>query len=169
MKTQVYASATKVSSEKSRAEIETILRRYGADEFGYHNRKDSAYVTFVAKERKVLFCLPLPPKDERRFTHAKSGYYEKPRSADNAYKAWDQEVRQRWRALVLAIKAKLEAVNSGITTFENEFMAHIVLPDGSTVGSWLSPQIEVAYRMGHMPQLALPPAPDDVVEAEEVQ
>jgi hypothetical protein len=61
--------------------------------------------------------------------------------------------RQRWRALALAIKAKLEAVESGIATFEEEFMAYIVLPDGQTVGEFLSPQIEAAYSSGRMPPL----------------
>lgn len=36
----------------------------------------------------------------------------------------------------LAVRAKLEAVEAKITTFEEEFMAHLVIPDGSgeTVG-----------------------------------
>ena len=67
-----------------------------------------------------------------------------------------QEERQRWRALVLVIKAKLEAVESGITTFENEFLAHIVLPDNRTVGEWLAPQIDSAYEEGGMPKLLMP-------------
>jgi hypothetical protein len=50
--------------------------------------------------------------------------------ADGAYKAWKQAYHQRWRALALAIKA----VESGIATFEEEFLAHIALPNGSTVG-----------------------------------
>lgn len=132
------------------------------------SRRDSAYVTFTANNRKVLFRLPLPDRASQRFTHFKRGSWLEPRSPDGAYRAWDQECRQRWRALVLAIKSKLESVESGIATFEEEFMAHIVLPDGSTVGQWLSPQLDIAYRMGQMPQLALPAADEDATEAEEV-
>lgn len=32
-------------------------------------------------------------------------------------------------------------------------MAHIVLPDGSTVGQWMAPQIEQAYTTGRMPSM----------------
>ena len=35
----------------------------------------------------------------------------------------DQACRQRWRALLLVIKAKLEAVTAGISTVETEFLA----------------------------------------------
>ena len=42
--------------------------------------------------------------------------------------AHEQERRRLWRALLLNIKAKLEAVESGISVFDEEFMAHIVLP-----------------------------------------
>lgn len=62
-------------------------------------------------------------------------------------------------ALALVVKAKLEAVESGISTFEQEFMAHIVLPNGQTTGQWMIPQIEAAYKTGTMPALLpmLPP------------
>lgn len=61
--------------------------------------------------------------------------------------------RQRWRALALAIKAKLEAVETGIATFEEEFLNYIVLPDGVTVGEFIRPQIETAYATGTMPKM----------------
>jgi hypothetical protein len=168
-----YAEKTKVSAEKSRAEIETTLRRYGAEDFGYYSRKDAAYVTFVANGRKVLFRLPLPERGDERFATYMSRGREYARTESAALAAWDQECRQRWRALVLAIKSKLESVGSGIATFEEEFLAHILLPDGSTVGAWLAPQLDLAYRLGKMPQPALPAAPeaatDDVVEGEVIQ
>lgn len=67
--------------------------------------------------------------------------------------------RQRWRALALVIKAKLEAVEAGITEFEEEFLAHIVLPNGGTVGQFMLPQVATAYETGQMPPLL--PAPDE--------
>ncbi|MCF7821873.1 MAG: hypothetical protein K9M17_05480 [Mariprofundaceae bacterium] len=72
------------------------------------------------------------------------------------WRAWKSELdndwRQAWRALNLVVKAKLEAVESGITTFEDEFLAHIMLPDGSTVGHLMRPQLEAAYDSGSMPK-----------------
>lgn len=51
------------------------------------------------------------------------------------------------------IKAKLEAVDAGISTVEEEFLAHVMTPDGSTVHEWLAPQLEHAYASGQMPAL----------------
>jgi len=71
----------------------------------------------------------------------------------------DAEVRRRWRALVLVVKGKLEAVESEIVTFEEEFLAHLVLPNGQTVGSEVRPMVAQAYETGIMPAfsaLALP-------------
>ena len=57
------------------------------------------------------------------------------------------------RALYLIVKAKMEAVEAGISTVEREFLYDIVLPDGRTAGEWLAPQIEAAYNSGDMPAL----------------
>jgi hypothetical protein len=61
-------------------------------------------------------------------------------------------------AVALAIKAKLEAVEAEISTFEDEFLAYIVLPDGSTFGDWARPQIAAVYELNTMPAL-MPGAP----------
>ena len=45
---------------------------------------------------------------------------------------------------------------SGLAPAETEFLANIVLPDNTTAGEWMLPQIEHAYRTGKMPPL--PPA-----------
>jgi len=101
--------------------------------------------------RQVKFLLPMPDRNERQFTHTEAT--ERERSPAQAEAAYEQAVKQRWRALALVIKAKLEAVESGITEFEDEFMAHIVLPDGTTMGAWARPQIAQAYDSGKMPPL----------------
>ena len=62
-------------------------------------------------------------------------------------------MRRLWRSMLLVIKAKLEAVNSGIVTIEQEFLAHIVLPDGSVVGDWAADQLKQVYGGGQMPAL----------------
>ena len=152
-----YAQDTSVSTEKSRAEIEATLTRYGADQFMYGWDREQAVVQFRMEGRHVRFLLPLPDKGDDEFRLTPSKKYA--RSADDQLKAWEQACRQRWRALALVVKAKLEAVETGITTFDDEFMAHLVLPDGSTVGQWLGPQIESAYDHGTMPSmLAIGPA-----------
>lgn len=55
--------------------------------------------------------------------------------------------------LAPVIKAKLEVVESGISVLDEEFLAQIVLPDGSTAGDFLVPQIERVYESGDMPKM----------------
>lgn len=150
-----YASTTTVPAEKSRAEIERLLLRYGADQFMYGIKPEAAVIAFRAMGRHIRFILPFPNPTERRFTHIKhkGRYYEEKRSAEKARDVWDQEVRSRWRALALVIKAKLEAVESGIAEFEDEFMAHVVLPNGQTMSQHARPLIARAYESGQMPPL----------------
>ena len=151
-----YAEHTSVGSEQSRAEIERTLRRYGADQFMYGWGPDGAVVAFRADGRHVRFTLPLPDPQAREFTHTPERGLRRSKAAQE--EAYEQSVRQRWRALALVIKAKLEAVEAGITEFEDEFLAHIVLPDDRTVGAWMRPQVEKAYLTGRMPPL-LPALP----------
>ena len=141
-----YAENTSVSVENSRAEIERILRRYGADSFAYGWDQARAQIEFVHEARRVRFVLPLPDRSNREFTHTEAR--KQRRTSEQAEAAWEQACRQRWRALALAIKAKLEAVAAEITTFEDEFLAHIVLPDNTTVGQTIAPQIADAYDRG---------------------
>ena len=99
-------------------------------------------VAFTMQNRNIRFVLPLPDPTDKEFTHTPSRGTR--RSETDAHKAWEQACRQRWRALALAIKAKLEAVETGITTFEQEFLAHIVMPDGHTVSDHVIPHIAEA-------------------------
>lgn len=155
-----YAAQTTVTSESSRQEIERTLKRYGADQFMYGWDDKVALVRFRMSGRYVEFQLPMPDRNDPAFTTYKRGEFNTyKRTPEQAEKLWEQATRQRWRALALVVKAKLEAVASEITTFEDEFMAHILLPNGKTVGAWMRPQIETAYEANKMPtMLALPGA-----------
>jgi len=146
-----YASNTTVAVDKSRAEIERTLRRYGADKFAYGWDREKGQICFVHKERTIKIVLVLPAMSD--FEKTRTG--RKTRNQDAVLKAWEQACRQKWRALALVIKAKLEAVESGIATFEDEFLAYTVLPDGSTAGEFMQPQIETALTCGTMPKLLI--------------
>ena len=146
-----YAQNTDVASDRSRAEIEKTLSRYGADQFFYGWDRDKATIGFRMADRRVQFVLPLPDRNDDEFIYTPSKKWLRDDKAKE--QAYEQAVRSKWRALALVVKAKLEAVESGITTFEEEFLAHIVLPGGQRVGSWMTPQIDEAYRTGKMPPL----------------
>lgn len=129
-----YAKKSSVSPQKTRDDIEKTLVRYGAEGFAYGWQGKNVMIGFMLRDRRMQFVLPLPDAGNNKQKH-------------------EQEIRSKWRALFLIIKAKLEAVESGITTLEDEFLAHIVLPGGETVGDWMKPQIDEAYRIGAVPQL----------------
>jgi hypothetical protein len=140
-----YAEETSEPVERSRAEIEELLRKYGADQFASGWSGKRAVVQFLAEGRTIRFVLPLPNPTDTQFTqHPRYTY--KYRSTEAAKNAYEQQVQRRWRALALVIKAKLEAVETGIATFENEFMPHVIMPDGKTVAEHVQPWIAQAYE-----------------------
>jgi hypothetical protein len=141
-----FAEKTKVPVIQSRGEIERMLAQHKCTQFGtaVDYLAQTARVQFRAHDRIVRFTITLP--DPTRWKGERLA----------------QEERRVWRALLLVIKAKLEAVRNQIATFEEEFLAHIVLPNDETVGSVMSPLIAEAYRGGRMPRALLPPA--DVTE-----
>lgn len=152
-----FAKQTSVSVEKSKAEIENNLQKYGATAFSYAIRNSptnaKAMIQFEYNGKVVQFNLPLP--DLTEYSKTPTGLE---RSPDAQLKHWEQGCRQRWRALNLCIKAKLESVECGITTFEQEFLAHIIIPGtGKTIGSDILPKIERAYDENTVPLLTFEP------------
>lgn len=148
-----YASETLVSSEKSQAEIKTTLQKYGATKYAYYEDEDKAGIRCEMQSRQLQFIVTLPSRTSAEFIYAGEGTRRKVRDIQTQHKFWEQACRQKWRALALIIKAKMVAVESGIVTFEQEFLEHILLPSGQTVGEYIRPQIEVAYASGTMPKL----------------
>lgn len=144
-----FAEQTSVSPERSQMEISETLRRYGASGYlcGWEDNK--AMIAFRAHDRHVRFILTLPNPADAQFRSTNGGRSRTDKAA--IQKAYEQEVRRRWRSLALAIKAKLEAVATGITSFEEEFLAHIVLPDNSTVGERVIGEVTTAYESGAVP------------------
>lgn len=148
-----YAQNTSVSPDRSKAEIEKTLRRYGADSFMYGWEENRALIAFRADGRRVKFVLPMPNPNDESFRLTPTG---KERSRSAAESEYDQAIRQRWRALALVIKAKLEAVDTGIVTFDEEFLAHLLLPSGETVGERTMPEYhKILANGGNMPRLLL--------------
>jgi hypothetical protein len=146
-----YAATTSVGADRSRAEIERTLQRYGATGFLYGWKDSQAIIGFHMQNRQIKFVLQMPDKQDECFWTTPGRHRR--RRESQAYAAWEQATRQRWRALSLAVKAKLEAVDAGIASFETEFMPYIVLPGGTTVGDFMVPQIEKAYLTGKVPKM----------------
>lgn len=151
-----YAVATEVSVEKSQAEIQRMLTRAGATKFMTGFDDAQAMMMFVLRSRTFKFVLPLPDRKSDEFQKRRvTAYSSRKATPEEAYKKWEQACRSRWRCLALAIKAKLEAVAIGLTTFEQEFLAFIMTDDGRTVGERIIPQLEDATASGKAPTFLL--------------
>lgn len=146
-----YAEKTSVSVAKSKADIEELIQKAGAGQFVSGYKDNIAIIGFALSDRQIRFTLPLPDKQDNAFWYTPERRNR--RSEEQAYAAWEQACRSKWRALYLIIKAKLEAVESGISTAEREFFYDIVLPDGKTVGEWMAPQLQEVYETGSMPPM----------------
>lgn len=135
MKLAKYAEGTTVPVEKSRLEVETLLRKHGAIGIATSWDKGRYVLLFDLRKRRVRFDVPAPDPKTFRDT-----------------RRWEAEERRRWRALLLIVKAKLELVASGDADFESEFLAQLVV-GGQTIAERLLPQLDAAYQAGTLPPL----------------
>lgn len=148
-----YATRTEVSVERSRIQIERMVGQVeGVDRFLYSTDNKQAVIMFRYCERVIKWTVELPDRNGRDILYRDDG---RERSVVLQEKLWKQRCRSIWRSLYLIIKAKLEAIESGIVNFEDEFLPYTALPDGSTVGKWAKEKIDKALGAGKMPQLQL--------------
>lgn len=117
-----YATRTTVSVDKTKAQIEKLVEQYEAEQFYSGWAGANAVVGFRMCDRIVKFILPLP--DKKTETAAR---YEK-------------ICKVRWRALRLVLKAKLEAVEIGISDLRRNFWAMCSSETGKRWRKPLSPR-----------------------------
>lgn len=132
-----YAERTSVPVSQTRSQIEDMLTAHGAGGFMYGSQPGQALLVFEMKQRRLKFLVPMPEINKTRSNE----------------QVVAKEQRRRWRALLLVLKAKLEAVNSEIVEFDSEFLAHIVVSGQTTVGDHMVPQMKTALATGKLPPL----------------
>lgn len=139
-----YAEGTDVPVEKSQGEIQRLLRKHGAQQLiiGADEARGLSIVGFTIESRQYRIVLKRRVP-EKRWSSRPVAKKDTP----------EQLEREQWRALGLVLKAKLEIASRGDSTVQQEFLAHLVLPNGQTAGEWMEPQIEQAYQGGGMPPL----------------
>jgi hypothetical protein len=131
-----YAHKSRVPVAQTRGEIEKVLAKYGATGFAYGSQAGrTAVIAFQTHARSIKFVLPLTPP--AHLSQNQAAQFE----------------RSRWRALLLSIKAKLEAVESGIESFDSAFLSNVVMPNGQTMAEVALPYIKDAYAKGSMPPM----------------
>ena len=151
-----FAETTKVPFERSISEIVSMVRNAGADRIGQMDTITHFTFQFTLGNRMVRFTIPMPTVDEMPVKDGRNSTLTKAQREARL----DQARRQRGRALMLVIKAKLESVESGIETFEQAFLANVVMLDGQTVHERIHERLAIEYSTGNK-QFDLLPAPGD--------
>lgn len=151
-----FAENTSVPVVKSKMELDGLLSKHGAGQRGIASDEDSgrAEICFSLKGRQYRLEVPLPKRGEFK-TDPRNKWRSVPEAEQ--LKRYEQACRVRWRCVLLLLKAKLEIVSLGLSSFEKEFLADLVLPDGQRTHAMLGPLIEQAYLEGSMPRLLLGP------------
>lgn len=173
---------TEVAVERSQGEIRKLLHAKGAANFSFSETEvdgvSFASVDFLHLDQRVRVRVALKTPDQRTITAKAQRARTKTRDVI-VRELLDQEARRIWRVIFHTLKARLVAVEEGVETFEEAFLAHIVDPmTGLTMWESIKGAVEAgALKLGG-PGLfpdgppALPAAPvvaaddEDVVEAE---
>lgn len=134
-----FAEHTKVPIGRSQEQIRQLVLGRGADAWAVGESDGVALVSFRMLGRQLRFRIQLPKAPEK-----------KRRAFDP-----DREAARLWRALHLAIKAKLTIAEEGIETFDEVFLSNIVTPTGPTIGEIAVPQIGKMLEGKTQPFLAL--------------
>lgn len=155
-----FAQGTNVSVLKSKTELEHLLSKHGATQRAFfdNDEKGEAQIVFSmgkdAARRQIKLVIPLPKREA--FAQKRDRYKGLvARSQGEQFIAWEQACRERWRALVLIVKGKLEYIAMGQSSVEHEFLADLLLAEGQTVHEELRPLIAEAYERGVTPALML--------------
>ena len=150
-----YAKGTSVSVDRSKSELKRVIYKNGGANYQYAESENRAMVMFMKSGRVIRFVVEFPSPGDAMFMKTPSG--RRTRTKEAAYVEYEAEQRRRWRSLILSLKAKFEIVESGIASFETEFMPYILLPNKQTVAEAVTPLIEEAYSTKKMPRLTLLP------------
>ena len=119
-----YAEGTTVTVEESQEGLRGLLTRHRATgiQIG-RNTKGDDVVRFSMRGKEVRMKFTPEP---------------------------GQKHRSQWRAFLLLMKAKLECAESGLSSFESEFMLHFGLPNGTTVLKTMGERVNRTITSGDM-------------------
>ena len=151
-----YAKTTTVSEGRSKAELEAILDRFGADEFAYGTSKARRciMVGFKYNERHYRITVPMPSRDDDdiRLTPTEGWV----RSEAQIEKVLATEKKRKWRVLCAYIKALVVGVEENVLTWEEALLPYHLMNSGKTVAEEMLPRIAKAIKAGVLDTKLLP-------------
>lgn len=141
-----FAKETTVDTDRTMTEIKRLLLHHGATKFAYFEAENQVAIAFEMQGRRIRFTIPLPDAEAKEFWYTPERGLR--RTQQQATHSWQQAVRQRYRALLNVIKFKLIAIEDGVATFEEEFLAWTLLPTGKTVAEEVKARVQDMYTHG---------------------
>ena len=139
-----YAEGTSVPVEKSLGEIVALVKKHGAQRVAQAEDVGAISVWFFLNDRMLRFRVKLPTMEEMPTRDGRNSILSDKQRNDRAAAA----CRQKARALLLVIKAKLESVESNVETFDEAFLPNIVMSDGMTVMERIREPLALEYQTG---------------------
>lgn len=135
----VKAADTKVSQEKSRLEVERMLRRYGATGFSFMTdlERGEMRVEFVVPNSprqdapRIPVRIPVNVVDVFRALYPGCGHHDAQYCMKTWPPAWQRAERVAWRNLVVWMDAALSAASIGLRTIADTFAADRLVTDDS--------------------------------------
>ena len=108
-----YAKYTDVPVRNSKVHIEKLLVDWGIEEFFFGTSPRGEGIGFKFRDKVYKISVPVPNDGS------------------------EQTKRQMWRILFMSLKMKLEEIDAGLISFDDQFLAQMALPDGSTVSDFM--------------------------------
>ena len=124
-----FAQGTQVSAEKSQMQVSKILKSYKCQSVMIGYEDSVFFVGFIRDKIQVRLYCPVSESEP--------------------------ENRRRWRVMRIVLQSKFEIIQCGIKTFEEEFFADIVMPNGKTVWQTALPSVRKALESQKMPSTLL--------------
>lgn len=122
---------TKVSVPNTQSDIRKLLQKHKAKgiQFEEEWEKKTICVRFLYEIKQKLFVIRIRAKISSLGEHG-------------------QMERAVWRAVFWAIKSRMESIDFGIETFEEAFMAHIILEGDVTLADKIIPLLMIGQTQG---------------------
>ncbi len=153
--TRSYTTGARVPADRSITEIQTLVRTHGATAWRYEERDDQnpalMRISFVLEGLPLRFTVTAPTRDE--VVISPSGHF---RTEAQITAALEQELRRRWRAVLLLITAKFAAIQAGVVDLQVEMLPYIVLDNMQTMAAFILPQVSSRQSRRDLP--VSPPA-----------
>ncbi len=151
-----YAAGTTVTASNTQGEIMGLLGKRGVQKIATFCEPERFSLAFEHEGIPYRVGLPLPDPDDPEFSEYMQGSVKYKRTESAIRERYEKELNRRWRAFGMVIKAKIVAVEEGISTMQAEFIGNAVLSTGRTVSETYAEELGVLAASGQLSAL-MPP------------